>query len=497
MQAQRYMKQDGRTQNWVYRRQFPKDVDEIEGSRTYVRSMATSDLTVANRKWSTYDAEYEAKVAQARSLSIFRDSKDARREKFWLSVARWIEYERTQHGGQLPTFPSVPTINRRTSHPFVKIRSMFLAWAAEHDRDAHAVYHMGDIRLDSLFECGLVGSFFTAVEAQKIAIGSRPATPNGVGTTLTQVLEKFRTEKKRNVKTYKDIENAIEVFASACGGEAPTVEGTAREHMKKFRSYLAKREDWKGRTKNKVRANLSSLYGHARTLFLIETNPVEAVATFDQNDSAKRKPFSDADLKTIFESDAFKSSDEILYWLPLLSLYTAARQGELGQLDRSDVAQDADTGLWAISITNKGEDQNTKTELSRRLIPVPAAILKLGFAEFVQSVKSGPLFKIKRSPSGGFPNLSNDLNDMIRSTGIADSHKVFHSFRHTTRTKARTFDIPEEAMDFIAGHASANVGRRYGTHELPLLKRLIDQIQYTMRVPKWNEKVIQKLAGGQ
>jgi hypothetical protein len=75
---------------------------------------------------------------------------------------------------------------------------------------------------------------------------------------------------------------------------------------------------------------------------------------------------------------------------------------------------------------------------------------------------------------------------MIREAGITDPLKVFHSYRHTTRTKARTFKITEEAMDFIAGHASANVGRRYGTHELPTLKHEIDKIKYEVRIPKWS-----------
>ena len=115
----------------------------------------------------------------------------------------------------------------------------------------------------------MIGAYYVAVEAQKIAAGITPS-PAGTGTTLTQVLEKFRAEKRRNVKTYKDLASAIEVFVAACGGEAPTVEGTIREHMQKFRDYLVKRNDWKGRTKNKVRANLSSLYSHARAGFLID-----------------------------------------------------------------------------------------------------------------------------------------------------------------------------------------------------------------------------------
>jgi integrase len=492
MRVQRYLKQDTRSRNWVYRREFPRDVGEINGTKTFVRSFGTTDLAQANRQWSTFDAEYEAKLQQARSLAIYRTSKDARREKFWLSVARWIEFQKTRHEGQLvlphPSMvPPTSTVDPESVHTFTTLRNSFQAWAADHDHDALAVFRMGDARLDSLFELGLVGSFFVALETQNIGDGKKSIVPSGSGTMLGEVLAKFKAEKRRSPQTYADMIRSIDTLACACGGEAPTVEATTKEHMQKFRAYLVKQEQWKGRTKNKVRANLSSLYSHAQTLFLIEHNPVELVATFDQDDSEKRKPFSDTDLKAILEQDAFKAETRATcYWIPLLSLFTAARQGELGQLDRTDVYPDPDSGLWVMSITNEGEDQSTKTEQSRRLIPVPAAILKLGFVEFVQSVKAGPLFGLKRSPSGAFPNLSADLNAMIREAGITDPLKVFHSYRHTTRTKARTFKITEEAMDFIAGHASANVGRRYGTHELPTLKREIDKIKYEVRIPKWS-----------
>jgi integrase len=282
------------------------------------------------------------------------------------------------------------------------------------------------------------------------------------------------------------MERVIEIFASACGGEAPTVESTTKEHMQKFRAYLVKRDDWKGRTRNKHRANLSSLYSHAQTLFLIEHNPVELVATFDQDDSEKRKPFTDADLKSIFAEHHGPELGPVRYWLPLISLYTASREGEIAQLDRRDVYRDPDSNLLVMAISDEGEDQNAKNPNSVRTIPMPEAILKLGFEGFLASVKTGSLFGLKRSPSGGFPNLSADLNAMIRAVGINDPLKVFHSFRHTTRTKARSFEIPEEAMDFLAGHSPVNVGRRYGTHEIPALKKHVDNIQYPIQVRSWS-----------
>jgi integrase len=487
--AQRLKYMKFRNGSWVYHREWPKDVGEIDGTKAFVRSFKTSDCNAASRQWSTFDAEYEAKTKQERSFAIFRTSKDARREKFWLSVARWIAYEKARSGGQLQMHPNmgIPTMVHHTSHTFAILRKMFRDWAEQHDPDAAAVFVMSDIRLDQLFELGLIGSYFVALEGQKIESGKKSVVPSGTGTTLVEVLDKFKAEKKRSQATYDDMRRAIDTLAAACGGEAPTVEATTKEHMQKFRAFLVKRDDWKGRTRNKIRANLSSLYSHAQALFLIEHNLVELVATFDQSDSEERKPFSDADLKAIFHRDRYGIHiGAVRFWIPLISLFTAARQGELGQLDRRDVFQEPDSGLWVMSISDDGEGQSAKTDRAVRVIPIPQTLIDLGFIEFVLSVRSGPLFGLKRSPSGAFPNLSHEMNEMIRTAGISDPLKVFHSYRHTTRTKARTFEIPEEAMDFITGHKSVkNVGRRYGTHELPLLKRLVDRIRYPLNLPVW------------
>jgi hypothetical protein len=147
----KYLKPDPRTRHWAYKREYPRDVGEIDGKKTFVRSTKTSDLVLANRMWSTFDAEYEAKVQQARSLAIYRSSKDKRREKFWLSVARWIEFCRRNSGGKLvlPSGLQVPTatLGPVAFHAFEYVKVSFLSWASDHDRDALEVFRMGDTRL--------------------------------------------------------------------------------------------------------------------------------------------------------------------------------------------------------------------------------------------------------------------------------------------------------------------------------------------------------------
>jgi hypothetical protein len=52
----------------------------------------------------------------------------------------------------------------------------------------------------------------------------------------------------------------------------------------------------------------------------------------------------------------------------------------------------------------------------------------------------------------------------LRSTcGIADSSKVFHSFRHTFKRMTRDAGLSEEMHDALTGHSnSRSVGRDYG-----------------------------------
>ncbi|MBN9246816.1 MAG: hypothetical protein J0I81_05085, partial [Hyphomicrobium sp.] len=70
---------------------------------------------------------------------------------------------------------------------------------------------------------------------------------------------------------------------------------------------------------------------------------------------AKKKAFTPDQLKTLFETEAYstgnfkRASD---YWVPLLGLFTGAREAELCQLEAMDVRQDATTGLRLIDINS-------------------------------------------------------------------------------------------------------------------------------------------------
>jgi hypothetical protein len=54
--------------------------------------------------------------------------------------------------------PPTSTVGPEHQHTFTTLKGSFKAWAADRDQDALAVLRMGDMRLDSLFELGLVGA---------------------------------------------------------------------------------------------------------------------------------------------------------------------------------------------------------------------------------------------------------------------------------------------------------------------------------------------------
>lgn len=178
----------------------------------------------------------------------------------------------------------------------------------------------------------------------------------------------------------------------------------------------------------------------------------------------KKKAFNKQQLKTLFESDAYtigtfkRASD---YWVPLLGLFTGAREAELCQLEVSDVRRDAATGLWLLDI-NSDQDKKLKTDTSAREVPLHPKLIELGFLDFVTQVSTANKARLfsddERNKRGEFGNFSKRFNRYKEGLGIKTDahHKLdFHSFRHTLQTLL--FDKGEEEyiVNALCGHSPA------------------------------------------
>ena len=85
----------------------------------------------------------------------------------------------------------------------------------------------------------------------------------------------------------------------------------------------------------------------------------------------QRDTFNDHDLMRLFESRQYlDGSHETAsrYFIPLLGLFTGARENELCQLYVDDVYQHSDTGIWVLDINANSSDKRLKKATHSRLV---------------------------------------------------------------------------------------------------------------------------------
>lgn len=186
------------------------------------------------------------------------------------------------------------------------------------------------------------------------------------------------------------------------------------------------------------------------------------------------------ELNVLFSSPVFSLGErprggrgEAAFWLPILALYTGARLGELAPLTASNIRLDEGTGIPFIEITEDEErGASLKTRSSRRIVPIHPQLKALGFLELVASRREEgdrtQLFPLlEPGPHGGFGEAwSKWFHRYIRSIGIENKDRVFHSFRHTFKDALRGAGVSEDVHDALTGHSGGGVGRRYGAKDM-------------------------------
>jgi integrase len=194
---------------------------------------------------------------------------------------------------------------------------------------------------------------------------------------------------------------------------------------------------------------------------------------------SERTSFEIAELQRLFDTPLFTEHRFPLgahgaagFWLPVLALYTGARQAELGHLAADNVKVDAETGVALLYFeTKKARGKRTKTDASERVVPVHTGALRLGFLDYVEARRSADgadawLFPSLAPANGsaGVPAWSKWFGRYLRDEGgVTDKAKVFHSFRHTAKDALRRGGADHEIREDLVGHAQAStVSGGYG-----------------------------------
>lgn len=166
------------------------------------------------------------------------------------------------------------------------------------------------------------------------------------------------------------------------------------------------------------------------------------------DDEDGRQPFTEEELKLIFEQQQYFTGDgrhvvggnaawyPFEYWLPLLGLYAGCRISEVCQLHLSDVRQVS--GIWVLDLNENTADKKLKTDAtSFRLIPLHPKLVELGFLEYCATLGQAGFQRV-------FPELSYSSSDaryakepirkmsaMLKVLGMPrNGGKVFHCLRH-------------------------------------------------------------------
>jgi len=203
----------------------------------------------------------------------------------------------------------------------------------------------------------------------------------------------------------------------------------------------------------------------------------------------QRDIFSDSDLNKLFLSEPYLQSSHkrpSQHWIPLLALFTGARLGELSQLYVEDIKHDKKLDIWYMDINDEG-DKGVKSDSSNRVVPIHKQLIKLGFIDYVRSIKRKRLFdEIKRSTDGNYEAMSRWFNVTYRKNCDVgqkfNEKKTFHSFRHTFLNAFKQQGLSMDLAEEMAGHApsGSETRIRYAkSSNLELKNQTLQKLKYS------------------
>lgn len=396
--------------------------------------------------------------------------------------------------------------------------------------------------------------YYSKIAASRQAAESIPATPKtqqqphqtGIeevdgSPRLNQLVERYITEKRHGwgehsaIKTEKTVRGHLNLFVESIGSNAP-ISKLSKADISLFKDTLmnlpanrSKILPYCHKTLNELRHmkvperhRISSQtikdYSNRVIGFLDWCADNEGVdsdlsaplrgakKTLRRSKRSKdqRDVFSDSDLKKLFLSKQYLQSSHknpSHHWIPLLALFTGARLGELCQLHVDDIKFDEHLGIYYMDI-NDLDDKGTKSESSNRVVPIHDQLIRLGFIDYVKSMKRKRLFPdVKKSKDGSFELMSRWFNRTYRNRSNCNvgqginEHKTFHSFRHTFLNSFKQMGLSMDLAEEMAGHApsGSETRVRYAKDSnLGLKNKMLQKLKYQVDFKKirvWKDAV--------
>lgn len=280
-------------------------------------------------------------------------------------------------------------------------------------------------------------------------------------------------------KTRQEYRFAIDRFiAWAHTQHVSRVEEVKKKHVALYKAYLSKQFGLAPKTINKGLAALGAVFTWAQSAELLPADaklPTEG--QFYKKKELKKastswRPFSDKELQAIFSPRiwcAQRTPHE--YWVPLLCLHLGLRVGEASQLATDSFA--IDDGIWTVSVDEDGGGRDIKTPYSRRVLPLPAALISLGILDYIDDVRDvlgeeGMLFaNLPPNDKNGFGAIPSRqfIRHLERHTKRR-SDQGTHSLRVSANQKLKDAGIGPDVRCQFLGHLDDSVNSEHYSQPL-------------------------------
>lgn len=475
------------------RRVIPLDLQKHYGKREIVIALGTADPSEARRRhaltWVEIDKDFAERRMGIAPTAIASPDDVTDIGQRTLSALR-KRRDIAQAGGQLGEFMAA----NREEIPI--LQAMLVGdfdpqgWSlgrVEGHRNARVALATGD----------------GTIAANSQPATASPATSSADAITIEQALDRWAQERKPAARTIRRTRNILDRFEAAVG--TVTTATLTRRHVLDFKDHLVASGQSPANI-NVMIPMLGTVFNYAVANDLMAHNPASKIGVADpRRAKEKGRAYEPEELTALFDGPVHRlgarppgGGGEAAFWLPLLALFTGARQTELGQLHPDDIAHEAyldadgmSQSAWVIRVVeNKARGQRVKNDGSERRIPVHADLMTLGFLAMVNSARDEKRDRI-------FPLIvDNSVGELMgnwskwfgryrrKECGLDTKSTPFHGLRHTFKHLARLAGIPTEVHNALTGHETGDVADAYGALSYPLHPLVEAMKRY--RVPDFN-----------
>lgn len=429
---------------WSFRQRVPTDLQAMIGRRVFKRTLRTSELAVAQLRALGLAARY------ARAFDVLREQRMETKDE---DIG--VLLDRLTSGDPLQKL----TLNRTKAADGTVTEH----WQIDTPEDVTLYQQMMELtaqRPSPLSE--LVRN-----EVAPLPTPNRISKPAVETITLGKARDAWLASIQPGClpKTYTIKKTAIEALVSFLGDKAK-LHSLTRSDLARWYQHMRD-----GGAATPTLTNKQSYVGGRGGFFEWAMasghypkgdNPAAGHITYSTREKRARKKFGfkayDAhQIQALFTPAAFEELALSARWASLLGLYTGTRASEVGQLLVEDVA--TVDGLPCIRISDEGEHQKVKTEVSLRTIPVHPDLIALGFLDWVDALRAQEAPRLfpaaKANAKNGAGNwITKAFGRHLEQVGSnwPAAKRGFHSLRKTLIQELQGAGVVSELRAQLVGH---------------------------------------------